>query len=172
MKASGPRAHGVAALQSASALLGVPADADLPELTRAYWRQARTLHPDRNSDPEATQQFQALNAAYRLMVDAVLPRPPAAVVPPPAPPAPRRARPTTGERESAHPASSCSQPTSPIRLTGSPDAFTATAPTAPSAFGSSVSAPSDGVWVMAGPVHVQPPIQPDTTTRNSAGGRS
>ena len=50
-----------------------------------------------------------------------------------------------------------------------PDAFTATVP---SAFGSAVSAPSDGVWVMAGPVHVQPPIHPDPTTRNSAGGRS
>jgi len=118
MEASGPRAPGrVAALLSASALLGVPADADLPELTSGYWRQARTLHPDRNSDPAATQQFQALNAAYRLMVDAVLQRPPAAVVPPTAPRAPRRARPTTGESESPHPASSCSQPTSPIRLT-------------------------------------------------------
>ncbi|MET0916083.1 MAG: J domain-containing protein [Jiangellaceae bacterium] len=128
MDGSGPRTHRRdAAVRNARALLGVPADADLPEITRAYWRQARTLHPDRNSDPEATQQFQALNAAYRLMVDSVLHRPPAAVVPPHEPPAPRMARPTAGGR--------------------------------------------DGVWMMAGPVHVQPARRSDTTARNPAGER-
>ena len=73
----------VAELGSARALLGVRADADVAELTRAYRRRARTLHPDRNPDPEATQRFQALNSAYRLMVDAVLQR--ATVIPTPAP---------------------------------------------------------------------------------------
>jgi hypothetical protein len=170
MDGSGPRAHRrVAALQSARSLLGVPADADLPELTRAYWRQARTLHPDRNSNPEATQQFQNLNAAYRLIVDSLQHRPPAAVVPPPAPRAPRMARPTTGGRESADPASSRSQRSSPTHVTRSPHASTAS--TGPRPFRPVVSATDDGVWVMAGPVHVQPPRQPDTTTRNPAGER-
>ena len=160
----------VAALRSARALLGVPADAGVPELTRAYWRHARALHPDRNSDPEATQQFQALHAAYRLTVDAVLQSRPAVAVPPSVPPATRGARPITGDPESTHRSSTRSQPSSPIHVTRGPDASTASF--GPRPFRPVVSTTDDGVWVMAGPVHVQPPRQPDTTTRNPAGGRT
>src|SRR4051794_10725315 len=66
----------VGAVRSARALLGVTADADAPELTRAYRRLARSLHPDLSTDPEATYLFQGLDAAYRLALDSAARRPP------------------------------------------------------------------------------------------------
>jgi hypothetical protein len=117
----------VRALRGARELLGVTEDADVPDLTRAYRRQALGLHPDRSSDPEATQQFQALHAAYRLALDAALHAP--------APAAPPR----------AHDGPSPHAPRS--------------------------SAPDDGVWVVAGPVHVQPPRHTDITSSPREGPR-
>jgi hypothetical protein len=121
----------------------VSVDTDVTDLTRAYWRRARALHPDRSSDPEATQQFQALHAAYRLLVEAALQSPAAAVAP---------ARAGTGDHESTDRASSRSRQPSPIRVTRRPDAA------------------DDGVWVVAGPVHVHPASQPSTTPRTRAEG--
>src|SRR4029079_4567703 len=66
----------VGAVRSARALLGVTADADAPELTRAYRQRARCPHPHLTTDPEATYRFQGLNAAYRLALDAAARRPP------------------------------------------------------------------------------------------------
>src|SRR5690242_15131791 len=66
------------AVHGAHEVLGVGLDADATELTRAYWRQARRLHPDLSSDPRANEQFRALHAAYQLALQAALrPRPPA-----------------------------------------------------------------------------------------------
>lgn len=117
----------VGALRSARELLGVTADAEVRDVTRAYRRRARGLHPDRSADPEATQQFQALHAAYRLALAAAL-----ASTPPGTPPGTSRGTP--------------------------PD--TAQATDAPA---------DDGVWVVAGPVHVQPPRHAPTSRSPSEG---
>jgi DnaJ-like protein len=81
-----PESPEMRAVRGAHELLGVGADADATELTRAYWRQARRLHPDLSSDPRATDQFRALHAAYQLALQAALQ---------PRPPAPRRTGPGT-----------------------------------------------------------------------------
>jgi DnaJ-like protein len=124
-------------VRSARQLLGVAAEADASELTRAYWRQARRLHPDLSSDPEATEQFRALHAAYRLALlaapDAGSSRP----SPPLRPPSPGPLTPT-----------SAGQPGPPRGRPG---------------WGASVSAaasPDNGVWVVAGPVHVHTATRP------------
>jgi len=57
-------------LRLARELLGVPAHADAPQIARAYRRQARRLHPDVSVAPDATEQFAALQAAYRVAVGA------------------------------------------------------------------------------------------------------
>ena len=111
------------ALRRARAVLEVAADADVSELTRAYWRQARRLHPDRSSDPDANQQFQALHDAYRLALDMV---------------------PDATLRQAPHPSGE-----SPGQ--GEPGV-------------------NEGVWVVAGPVHVQP-IPPLDTTISPREGR-
>jgi hypothetical protein len=159
-KPSPPRDAG--ALRSARALLEVSADADVAELTRAYWRQARRLHPDRSSDPQATQQFQALHDAYRLILDAAPDTaldttPDSALHSPPQP----------GDQQSAH-----GQSTEP---TGTPGTMAGTTqathrsrhgrtrppqPATPPPFTSAGSGWADGVWVVAGPVHVWPPRGP------------
>jgi hypothetical protein len=57
-------------LRHAQELLGVPAHADAAQIARAYRRQARRLHPDVSVEPDATEQFWALQAAYRVAVGA------------------------------------------------------------------------------------------------------
>lgn len=57
-------------LHRAHELLGVSAHADAAEVARAYRRQARRLHPDISVEPNATEQFWALQAAYRVAVGA------------------------------------------------------------------------------------------------------
>jgi hypothetical protein len=57
-------------LRHAQELLGVPAHADAAQIARAYRRQARRLHPDVSVEPDATEQFSALQAAYRVAVGA------------------------------------------------------------------------------------------------------
>ena len=49
--------------------LGVPSDASLDDIKRAFRRLARELHPDKNPNPGATQRMQAVNAAYRVLSD-------------------------------------------------------------------------------------------------------
>ena len=56
--------------QSLYAILGVDAGAGGPALRRAYFGRARALHPDKNPDPAATRQFQALSAAHAILSDA------------------------------------------------------------------------------------------------------
>ena len=67
MRASG---SGQPSLRHAQELLGVPAHADAAQIARAYRRQARRLHPDVSVEPDATEQFSALQAAYRMAVSA------------------------------------------------------------------------------------------------------
>ncbi|HEY3527722.1 MAG TPA: DnaJ domain-containing protein [Nocardioides sp.] len=57
-------------LRVARDLLGVSADADRGQLGRAFRRHARRLHPDISLEPDATERFVALQAAYRLALDA------------------------------------------------------------------------------------------------------
>ena len=53
-------------------ILGVAPDAGASELKRSYRRQAMRWHPDRNTDPLATERFKQIRAAYEqlLAVDA------------------------------------------------------------------------------------------------------
>lgn len=143
MAGSGSQQPGrVGALRSARELLGVTADAEVRDLRRAYRRRARGLHPDRNVDSEATQQFQALHAAYRLALAAALAS---------TPPGTAQATDPPMARGSARPASAPTSGPRRVRLrAGGPAAGR-------DAFGGVTGAADDGVWVVAGPVHVQPP---------------
>lgn len=131
------------AVRSARALLGVTADADAAELTRAYWRRARCLHPDLSSDPEATQQFQGLDAAYRLALEA-------AAQPPPPP---------TSEPAAEHGWTTSRRPASPHH-TAAPGTSTSLASGVTTGGGTATR--GDGVWVVAGPVHVRPSSRSQT----------
>jgi hypothetical protein len=77
----GPHPQGPS-VRSARKLLGVAAGADPTQIARAYRRLARRLHPDLSLDPDATERFWALQAAYRLALDAARPRGPAATAAP------------------------------------------------------------------------------------------
>ncbi|MFO7320461.1 MAG: DnaJ domain-containing protein [Chloroflexota bacterium] len=50
-------------------LLGVTRDAPLAAVKRAYRRLARQLHPDVNAAPDAHARMQALNEAYRAILE-------------------------------------------------------------------------------------------------------
>lgn len=51
-------------------LLGVPPDASERDLKKAFLRKARETHPDKNKDdPQATEKFQAINEAYKVLSD-------------------------------------------------------------------------------------------------------
>lgn len=50
------------------AILGVPRDASLADIKRAYRRLAMRWHPDRNTDPAATERFKQIRAAYDLLL--------------------------------------------------------------------------------------------------------
>ena len=132
------------AVRRARKLLGVAVDAKAPELTRAYWRQARQLHPDLSADPQATEHFRALHAAYRLALRAASLTPPSTPSTPSTPSPPRAHEgPWTADPE-IH--------ASPVVMVGGaarPDTsgwFTA---------GNAATTADDGVWVVAGPVHVR-----------------
>lgn len=57
-------------VRQARELIGVPASADTAQVARAYRRRARHLHPDLNIEPDATEQFWVLQAAYRVALAA------------------------------------------------------------------------------------------------------
>lgn len=50
-------------------VLGVDRDAPVPEITKAYRRLARRLHPDTNADSGAEERFKLVSAAYRVLSD-------------------------------------------------------------------------------------------------------
>ncbi len=50
-------------------LLGVARDADAETLKKAFRKKAMQLHPDRNADPDAEEQFKAVNEAYAVLSD-------------------------------------------------------------------------------------------------------
>jgi DnaJ-domain-containing protein 1 len=56
---------------AALAALGLPEQAGMPEITRAYRRLARATHPDTTgrTDSEAGRRFAAVHDAYQLLVD-------------------------------------------------------------------------------------------------------
>lgn len=54
---------------SAYAALGLPPEASLHDVKNAYRRLARKLHPDVNSAKDAGEQFEALNRAYRTILE-------------------------------------------------------------------------------------------------------
>lgn len=127
----------VGLLQRARELLGVGADADAADLTRAYWHHARRVHPDLSPDPEATERFVALHTAYQLALQAALHAPVAA--PPP----------------DVSPASNSSGIDLPVADDAGRNA-PRPATTGRLTFTAGATRPGDGVWVVAGPVHVQP----------------
>jgi len=51
------------------AILGVPRNADADAIKRAYRKLAMQLHPDRNPDPKAQEQFKNVTAAYEVLSD-------------------------------------------------------------------------------------------------------
>jgi hypothetical protein len=61
---------GELSVRQARELIGVAASADAAQVARAYRRRARHLHPDLNVEPDATKQFWALQAAYRVALAA------------------------------------------------------------------------------------------------------
>lgn len=51
-------------------VLGVPRDADLPQIKKAYRKLARQLHPDVNcEDPECEEKFKEATEAYEILCD-------------------------------------------------------------------------------------------------------
>lgn len=119
-------------VRAARALLGVPADADPAQLARAYRRQARRIHPDTSVAPDATERFWALQAAYRLALDAAL----------------VAARPDTPTVQTPTPVAH-RDPTV-VLGTPRPDGLAA----------SRTASPRPVEWLLAGPVRVQPPRPP------------
>jgi hypothetical protein len=129
-------------VRAARELLGVAADADSAQLARAYRSLARRLHPDVSVEPDATERFSALQAAYHLALDAAPPHDPTAPVDSAATVAPAPAE----QREE----------------------IVVLDPTKISAAPTSTHPPRLHVpWLVAGPVRVQPPRRRPGTASNS-----
>ena len=50
-------------------VLGVPRDASVEEIKRAFRRLAMKYHPDRNKSPDAEAKFKEINEAYQVLSD-------------------------------------------------------------------------------------------------------
>ena len=51
-------------------VLGVPRDADVQQIKKAYRKLARELHPDVNcNDPECEEKFKEATEAYEVLCD-------------------------------------------------------------------------------------------------------
>ncbi|CAF3929797.1 unnamed protein product, partial [Rotaria sp. Silwood1] len=48
-------------------VLGVNPNSSSQDITQAFRKQALILHPDRNSDPNATEMFKALQKSYEIL---------------------------------------------------------------------------------------------------------
>jgi curved DNA-binding protein CbpA len=57
-------------------ILGVPANASLIQIKRAYFKKAKILHPDVNKSPNAMEDFVRLNMAYEALTNPRYVRPP------------------------------------------------------------------------------------------------
>jgi hypothetical protein len=44
----------------------------VPDLTKVYHKLARTMHPDKNKDPDSTAKFQTLSTAYQFLKQTLL----------------------------------------------------------------------------------------------------
>jgi DnaJ domain len=62
-------------LDEALKVLGIPPGSDHESVASAYRRLARATHPDVSTDPDATAQFAAVTAAYRLVCRSTHARP-------------------------------------------------------------------------------------------------
>jgi len=116
-------------LRRAHELLGVPAHADAAQIARAYRRQARRLHPDVSVEPDATEQFSALQAAYRVAVSAAQHD---------GPQVPTQVPAQVPAQVARH---------DPVVVIGGP--FSSGLP--------AIAGQSGVAWLAAGPVHVRPP---------------
>jgi hypothetical protein len=124
---------GQPSLRRAHEILDVPADADAHQIARAYRRQARRFHPDLSVETDATERFWALQAAYRVALDAVRSTvPPTPVVP--------RPRAQVADHD-------------PIVVLGVPPSRSLRVTTRPEKSGIA--------WLVAGPVHVRSPQRPN-----------
>ena len=105
--------------QQALAVLGLSSEASAREITRAYHRLARRIHPDvaEVSDRDAGQQFTALTAAYQALTPVSSTSGPA-----PPPPAPTPAGSTPFRRSVAIGVRFTPTPfiAGPVRITPSP----------------------------------------------------
>jgi curved DNA-binding protein CbpA len=57
---------------NAFSILGLAADASLDDAKKAYKELSRKLHPDKNTDPRATDGFQRIQRAYERMKDPIM----------------------------------------------------------------------------------------------------
>src|SRR4030042_4925295 len=51
-------------------VLGVPRDASIEEIKKAFRKLAFQYHPDRNNDAGASDKFKEINEAYEVLTDA------------------------------------------------------------------------------------------------------
>jgi hypothetical protein len=50
-------------------ILGVPANASLTQIKKAYYKKAKLIHPDVNPSPTAKEEFARLNMAYEALTN-------------------------------------------------------------------------------------------------------